>query len=321
MDISSHFPLIFMGTPVFSEKILSFLLNTGWPIKAVYTQPPKPRGRGHDIFPSPVHETALKHHLPVFTPLSLKSPDIQTDFLKCIHTHNIQAVLVIAYGLILPKIILEAPPFGCLNLHVSLLPRWRGAAPIQRAIEAGDTVTGLTLMHMTEGLDEGQILSEKKILIAPKETSQSLFTKLEEMSGPFVFKALQDFLTHKLTPRAQSLEGVTYASKISKEEGFLDFSQSAFILERKVRAFAPWPGAFFKFNGLPLKVLEAEAETSHLKGESHTIIDIHPLKILCADGTLFLPQKIQKPGGSVLNVNDFLRGFSIPLGSKVESYS
>ncbi|MBS0185284.1 MAG: methionyl-tRNA formyltransferase [Proteobacteria bacterium] len=317
----SHFPIIFMGTPTFSEKILSFLLDKKCSIAAVYTNPPRPCGRGYDVQPSPLHLLALKHNIPVYTPSSFRSEDVQNQFLSLVREHQVKVVLVVAYGFILPKTILDAPSFGCLNIHASLLPRWRGASPIQRAIEAGDRHTGLTLMKMTEGLDEGPILLETRIPISPQETSETLFEKLSKMGGPFVLDGLSGLFEGKLFPKNQSHDDVTYAPKVLKEDGLLNFEQSAFVLERKVRAFTPWPGTFFNFKGMTLKVLESAAEISTSHGTIGEVLSLSPFKIQCGEQTAFLPLKLQRPGGKVLNASDFLRGFPIEQGTFLKDIS
>ncbi|HQS83771.1 MAG: methionyl-tRNA formyltransferase [Alphaproteobacteria bacterium 16-39-46] len=317
----SDLPMIFMGTPSFSEKILAFLLEKKCLIAAVYTNPPKAQGRGHDVTPSPVHVLALKHDIPVFTPSSLRLPQTQAQFLTLVQTHHVKVVLVVAYGFILPKILLEAPPLGCLNVHASLLPRWRGASPIQRAIEAGDLQTGLTLMKMTEGLDEGPILLEQQIPITPQETSETLFEKLSEMGGPLVLKGLSGLLEGTLFSKNQAQNGITYAPKVLKEEGLLDFEASAVTLERKVRAFTPWPGTFFNFKGLKIKVIEACTEETDFQGRTGEVIHTSPFKIRCGNKTVFMPLKLQRPGGTILNAADFLRGFPIDQGALLKDTS
>lgn len=317
MDLS-NFPLIFMGTPSFSEKILQFLLSHGCSIQAVYTQPPRPQGRGLDVVPSAVQMLAQAYNIPVFTPLTLKSPETQREFLEFVHTHHIQAAIVVAYGLLLPKIILQALPFGCFNVHASLLPRWRGASPIQRTIEAGDSKTGLTLMKMEEGLDTGPILLTTEIFPSKIETSESLFERLSMLGGPLVLKGLQSLCENTLQETPQPLQNITYAPKVLKEEGLLNFSESAFALERKVRAFNPWPGTFFNYNALKIKVLTAQAEECTAQGKIGEIIETSPLKIQCSSHTAFLPSKLQRPGGIPLEADEFLRGFSLPKGTILE---
>lgn len=311
----SDFPIIFMGTPLFSEKILSSLLDKKCSVVAVYTSPPKPRDRGHDVQPSPVHLLALKHNIPVYTPSSLRSEDDQNQFLTLVYQHHVKVVLVVAYGFILPKALLDVSSFGCLNVHASLLPRWRGASPIQRAIEAGDSHTGLTLMKMTEGLDEGPILLEAQIPISSHDTSETLFEKLSHMGGPLVLDGLSKLFQGTLFPKNQSQHDVTYAPKVLKKEGFLNFSDSAFVLERKVRAFTPWPGTFFNYKGMSLKVLESAAENSSTHGKIGEVMSLSPFKIQCGDQTAFLPLKLQRPGGKALSAVDFLRGFPIEKGT------
>lgn len=320
MDLS-NFSLIFMGTPAFAASVLAFLIEKKYPIAAVYTQPPKPKDRGYDLSPSPVHLLALEHGLTIYTPASLKSLEIQEQFRELVKINNVKACIVVAYGLILPKHLLDAPLFGCLNVHASVLPRWRGASPIQRAIEAGDTQTGLTLMKMDEGLDTGPILLEKRVPISSKDITTTLLHKFSLLAGPLVMEGLLGLSQKTLSFSPQSQEGVTYAPKVLKEEGLLNFDNSAFSLEQKVRAFNPWPGTFFNFKDIKIKVLEASAENSTYEGQPGEIIDLYPLKILCKDKTVFLPFKLQRPGGKPLMTDEFLRGFPLKKGMFIESAS
>lgn len=317
-----HFPLIFMGTPEFSCPTLKTLIQKQYPIVAVFTQPPRPSGRGFSVVPSPIEQYAKGLSIPVFTPTSLKRPEEQQKVLDLIEYHKVQAIIVVAYGLILPLSILNAPPFGCINVHASLLPRWRGASPIQRAIEAGDSTTGITIMQMNEGMDTGPIFLKLSIPIHATDTTQTLHEKLSSLGGPLVLKVLEALYAKTLKAEPQPLTGITHAPKVLKEEGLLNFKESAFTLERKIRAFTPWPGTYFLYNGLKIKVLEASVERPLTSLSSYTIgevIETKPLKILCGENTFLCPLKLQRPGGVVLNVNDFLRGFVIPVKTSLLS--
>ena len=316
----NSFPLIFMGTPEFSCPTLEALIRAGYKIAAVFTQPPRPSGRGFMVIPSPVHRYAEEHSIPVFTPTSLKSSEEQQKILDLVAKNNVQAIIVVAYGILLPKEILNATPLGCINVHTSLLPRWRGASPIQRAIEAGDLTTGITTMRMDEGLDTGPMLLKKSIPIEKSDTSQSLHEKLSFMGGPLVLRSLEGLYNKTLQPEHQPLVGITLAPKVLKEEGHLNFNESAFTLERKIRAFTPWPGTYFMYKELKIKVLEASAQTVTPSEKSNLIghiVSTAPLKILCGENTLLCPLKLQRPGGTILNVNDFLRGFQTPVGASL----
>ena len=221
--------LAFMGTPDFATHILNALIKAQYQVVAVYTQPPRPVGRGYKITPSPVHELGALNNLPVFTPESLKSEQIQSQWRDL----NLDVAVVAAYGLILPKAILEAPRAGIVNIHTSLLPRWRGAAPIQRAILAGDRETGVTIMKMDEGLDTGDILLAKKVPIENSTTTPLLFDALAHLGEEALLSALPLYLSGELHPVPQSEEGVTYAAKLEKSEGILDWHMPASLLERK----------------------------------------------------------------------------------------
>lgn len=317
-----HLPLIFMGTPEFSCPTLRALVEAKHHIVAIFTQPPRPSGRGFTVIPSPIHHYAKKLSIPVFTPTSLKSSEEYLKVLDLIKRYNVQGVIVVAYGLILPAEILKATPFGCLNVHASLLPRWRGASPIQRAIEAGDNTTGITIMQMNEGLDTGPMLMKKSIPVEACDTSQSLHEKLSSLGGPLLLQTLEGLVQGTLQPEPQPLFGITYAPKVLKEDGHLNFKESAFTLERKIRAFTPWPGTYFIYQNLKIKVLEASIETASPSDKITTaghVISIAPLQILCGNHTLLCPLKLQRPGGNILNTPDFLRGFPIPLGTSLLS--
>lgn len=298
--------IAFMGTPDFAAHILEALLREPYNLVAVYTQPPRPVGRGYKLTPSPVHALAEKHSLPVFTPSSLKSEEEQAHWKSL----DLDVAIVAAYGLILPKAILEAPQKGCLNIHASLLPRWRGAAPIQRAILAGDKETGITLMKMDVGLDTGDMLYTEKVPLDDHMTTPRLLDLLTKAGIHTLLKALPFYLDGKLEPIPQPQEGITYADKLTKEEGLLDWNAPASLLERKIRALNPWPGTWFEVGEDRIKVLEGITLPLSSSAPPGTILDTQ-LTIACAEGAL-RPLWLQKVGKSPLPTAEFLRGYSFP---------
>ena len=302
--------LVFMGTPAFAVPTLKALHAAGHDIAGVYTQPPRPAGRGQKESPSPVHQYALDHKLPVFTPASLKKPDVQKIFAG----HKADAAVVVAYGLILPKPILEAYPLGCINVHPSLLPRWRGAAPLQRTIMAGDRETAIVIMQMDEGLDTGDMLLTKKYPIAEGMTAGALHDMLAEKAAPLALEALQNIKTIK--PVKQPGEGVTYANKISKDEARIDWSKPAEQLYYHVLGLSPFPGAYFTYKGENIKVLDASYESRETGAKPGAVVDNH-LGIACNPGIL-RPTMLQRPGKKRMSAGELLRGHPIPLGSMVE---
>jgi methionyl-tRNA formyltransferase len=298
--------LAFMGTPDFAVHILKSLLQTKYQIVAVYTQPPRPVGRGYKVTPSPVHELAIAEGLPVFTPESLKPAEVQNQWSAL----DLDVAVVAAYGLILPKTILDAPRLGCLNIHASLLPRWRGAAPIQRAILSGDKETGVTIMKMDTGLDTGDTLLMKKIAIDDSMTTPGLFDTITHVGAEALLEALPLYLSGNLSPTPQPHEGVTYANKLGKEEGHLDWRLTASELERKVRALNPWPGTWFEIGSDRIKVLKAEVVAGPFPHPPGTVID-DKLTIVCGEGAL-RPLWLQKVGKAALPAEAFLRGYELP---------
>mgnify|MGYP000709285092 CR=1 FL=1 len=298
--------LAFMGTPDFAVHILASLLKANYQIVAVYTQPPRPMGRGYKLTPSPVQRLAHSHNIPVFTPLSLKTEEAQTQWKEL----NLDVAIVAAYGLILPKAILEALRWGALNVHASLLPRWRGAAPIQRAILAGDTETGVTIMKMDVGLDTGDILLMKKVPIEPTTTTPFLQNILSHLGAEAMLETLPLYLSGELHPSSQPQEGMTYAQKIGKEEGLLDWHLPAVFLERKVRALNPWPGTWFETGKDRIKILKAEVIAGSFAQPPGTLLD-NQLTIVCGEGAL-RPLWVQKVGKSPLPADQFLRGYEFP---------
>jgi len=299
--------LAYMGTPDFAVPALRALLAAGHDIAAVYTQPPRPAGRGQREQRSPVHEFATAHGIEVRTPVSLKNEEAQREFAGL----TLDAAIVAAYGLILPKAVLAAPKRGCLNIHASLLPRWRGAAPIQRAILAGDAETGVTIMQMDEGLDTGAMLLKEVTAITAGDTAQTLHDRLSEIGARAIVETLARLDT--LTPAAQPKDGVTYAAKLTKEEGRLDWSKPASVLARQVRAFVPWPGAWFEHRGERIKVLAAQEVGTDASAPPGVVID-GAATVACGAGALQLA-RLQRPGKGPLPIGEFLRGFALPPGT------
>jgi methionyl-tRNA formyltransferase len=301
--------LVFMGTPAFAATILAALIDSGHHVAAVYTQPARPAGRGHRPQPSPVQLLATRHQLLVRCPVSLRTDEAQAAFSAL----GADAAVVAAYGLILPGAILLAPRLGCLNVHASLLPRWRGAAPIQRALLAGDAETGITIMQMEEGLDTGPILVQQALAIPPDATATGLSAELAALGARLILKALEGVAADTLVRRPQPQEGITYARKIGREDGRLDWRLPATVLERQVRALDPWPGAFFEAGGERIRVLAAAALAGISTCPPGTVLD-DSLSIVCGDG-LFRPLRLQRPGRAPLEAPAFLRGYPITVAT------
>lgn len=296
--------IAFMGTPDFAVPTLSALLATEHEVVAVYTQPPRPAGRGKQLVPSPVQRCAEAAGLAVRSPVSLKGEAEQAAFAAL----ALDVAVVAAYGLILPEPILAAPRLGCLNVHASLLPRWRGAAPIQRAILAGDSLTGITIMQMERGLDTGPMLATAPAVIDRKSAGE-LGAELAAIGANLMVQVLAQF--YRVGRLAQNETRATYAPKIGKEEARLDFAQPAAQVERQVRAFNPAPGAFFEYEDVRIKVLAAEL--SEAKGEPGTVLD-HGLTIACGEGAI-VPTLVQRAGRGPMMPAELLRGFVIPAGA------
>lgn len=301
--------IVFMGTPEFSVPTLRCLLESPHTVVAVYTQPPRPSGRGHKIQESPVHLLAKEKNIPVFTPKTLRNVEEQERF-KAL---NPDVCIVIAYGLILPKPILETPVKGCLNVHASLLPRWRGAAPIQRSVLAGDAETGVTIMCMDEGLDTGDMLKTASIPITKETTTLSLQNEMAFMGAQLLVSTLNEYVSGVCLPIPQPKEGVTYASKLTKEEGIVDWSQPADFIERQVRALNPWPGATFFHEDNPLKILQAEVIPYEGDCSPGTVLD-DQITIACKNNALRV-LTLQKSGSKALSADAFLRGYDLPKGT------
>jgi len=303
--------LVFMGTPDFSVSILAALVDAGHEVVCVYSQPPRKSGRGQKVQPTPVHAYAQSKGIEVRTPRSLKSEEEQQAFADL----KAECAVVAAYGLILPKAILEAPTHGCLNAHASILPRWRGAAPIQRAIEAGDEVSGVTIMQMDEGLDTGDMLLVQPVGITADTTGQSLHDSLALESAQLTLEALRAVNGGYAKPQPQPEEGVTYAKKLDKAESRIDWSQPADVIERKIRAFTPWPGTWFALGKDRIKVIEAEV--CELSGTPGTRLEADGLVIACAQNALRLIT-IQRSGKGATDAESFLRGRDVAVGEVLE---
>jgi len=298
--------LVFMGTPDFAVAILDSLLATGHEVVAVYSQPPRPAGRGHKEQPSPVHAFAAARGLPVYTPLTLRDPAELAAFAAL----DAEVAVVAAYGLILPQAILDTPRYGCLNVHASLLPRWRGAAPIQRAILAGDEESGVTIMQMEAGLDTGPILLRQSLPLPPDATADWLHDSLADLGAGLIVEALDKLANGILVSEAQPEEGVVYAAKLRREEGRIDWTLPARQIERQIRALNPWPGLWFEAGGVRIKVLKAALESG--TGAPGTLLD-DQLRIACGDGALRL-LLVQRPGKAAMPAAEMLRGHPMPAG-------
>lgn len=296
--------VIFMGTPEFAVPTLTALAAAGHQIVAAYSQPPRPAGRGKQLQPSPVQLAAQALGLAVRTPVSLKGADEQTAFAAL----EADLAVVAAYGLILPQAILEAPRLGCLNVHGSLLPRWRGAAPVQRAILAGDALTGVTIMQMERGLDTGPMLRKAETAVDGK-TAGELTAEIAALGAALMVEVLGNLPGHP--PVVQPAHGVTYAAKIDKAESRLDFTQSAAHVERQVRAFAPAPGAFFALEGERYRVLAAQVTGG--SGAPATTLD-DALTIACGEGAL-RPLIVQRAGKPAMETAALLRGRGVAAGT------
>jgi methionyl-tRNA formyltransferase len=298
--------LAFMGTPDFAVPTLAELIARGHDVACVYSQPPRPKGRGLESEPSPVHKFALASQLAVRTPLTLKDEAQQEAF----RALDIDAVIVVAYGLLLPKPVLDAPKLGCFNLHGSLLPRWRGAAPIQRAIMAGDTETGVMVMRMEEGLDTGPVLMAERTKIGRKTTGE-LHDELARLGADLMVRALSALERGSIAETPQAADGVTYAKKILKDEAHIDWTKPAHEIDCLIRGLSPSPGAWTTANGERLKILYAEpTEGDGTPGE---ILDDN-LSIACGGGAVRLV-RLQRAGKSVMTADELLRGFYLPRGA------
>ncbi|WP_241505954.1 methionyl-tRNA formyltransferase [Parahaliea mediterranea] len=295
--------LLFAGTPEFAAHHLDALLGSRHQVVAVYTQPDRPAGRGKKLQASPVKQRALAAHLPVCQPASLRDEQAQ----RALADHGADVLVVVAYGLILPQAVLDAPRLGCLNVHASLLPRWRGAAPIQRAIAAGDTESGVTIMQMDAGLDTGAMLATARCAIGPHATTASLHDELAALGAPCLLEVLDDLPAHQARARVQDDSLATYASKIEKAEARLDFALPAAELDRRIRAFNPFPVCFSELGETRVKVWQARPEGGGRLAAPGTVVhsDRDGIRVACGEGSLCL-QVLQLPGGKALPVEALL---------------
>ncbi len=300
--------IVFAGTPDFSVPVLQALLDSGHEVVGVYSQPDRPAGRGRKLRPGPVKQLALQHEIPVFQPLSLRDEAAQATLAAL----EPELMVVVAYGLILPRAVLDIPARGCVNLHASLLPRWRGAAPIQRAILAGDRETGVCLMQMEAGLDSGPVLAQVKTEIRDEETGGSLHDRLSQLAAGLIARHLDDLAAGRLTPAPQDESLVTYASKLDKAEAAIDWTRNADELERQVRAFNPWPVAQADYQGEKLRIWDAKAIQEAPADAPGTVVAAGPegIDVVCGQGGLRL-REIQLPGGKRMSSKDFLNARSV----------
>ena len=301
-----------MGTPAFAVPTLDALCASGHSIAAVYTQPPRAAARGRKVRPTPVAVRAEAAGIEVRTPPSLKSEEAQAAFAAL----GADLAVTVAYGLILPPAVLAAPRLGCINAHASLLPRWRGAAPIQRAIMAGDSETGVTIMRMDEGLDTGPILMAERVPIGPETTGGTLHDTLAVLSARLVVEAIDGIAAGTLAETPQSQDGATYAAKLEKHEAAIDWRTPAAQIERTVRTLAPRPGAWFTHEGERIKVLAAEKAAEATDAPPGTILDT-ALTVTCGDGFVLRPTRLQRAGKAAMDTDAFLRGRPIAAGTRL----
>ena len=305
--------IIFAGTPDFAAHALMALVATEHEIILVLTQPDRPAGRGMQLTASPVKQLALQKNLPVLQPQSLKDPAIQL----ALNATGADVMVVAAYGLMLPQAVLSMPRFGCINIHASLLPRWRGAAPIQRAILAGDNMSGITIMQMGAGLDTGPSLLQRSIPLTPQETAQTLHDKLAQLGAEMIVQVIKQVAQGKLAAIPQPTQGATYAAKLDKSEAALDWMKSAQELDRAVRAYNPFPGAYTQFECAPLKIWKARPAVDG-SGPTGEILSTGENGILVACGSdALLIEELQKPGGKRLTAAQFIAGNSLPVGLRL----
>jgi len=301
--VSTSLRIIFAGTPDFAARHLDALLSSGHQVVGVFTQPDRPAGRGKKLMPSPVKVLAEEHGLPIFQPASLRPQENQ----QLVADLNADVMVVVAYGLILPKAVLDMPRLGCINVHGSLLPRWRGAAPIQRSLWAGDADTGVTIMQMDVGLDTGDMLYKLSCPITDEDTSATLYDKLAELGPKGLIDTLQQLADNRVQPEVQDEALVTYAEKLTKEEARLDWSLSAAQLERCIRAFNPWPMSWLEIDGQPVKVWQASVIAGPVNAAPGTIIEANKqgIQVATVEGILNL-ESLQPAGKKAMSAQDLL---------------
>jgi len=300
--------IVFAGTPEFAVPPLEALRAAGHDLVAVYTQPDRPAGRGQALTQSPVKRRALEFGLAVEQPATLRTPDA----VERLRTLDADLMVVVAYGLILPQAVLDVPRLGCWNIHASLLPRWRGAAPIQRAVQAGDAVTGVTIMQMEAGLDTGPMLLARETPIGARELAGELHDRLSRLGAEAIVAAIDEWQAGRITPTAQPAAGVTYAAKLSKAEARIDWSQPAVVIDRLVRAFNPWPVAETTWDGRQLRVWQSEPEPSSVPAAPGTVLESSGGRIVVAtgDGALRLLH-VQAAGRRAMSAAEFLNAHSL----------
>jgi methionyl-tRNA formyltransferase len=303
VTLSQSLRIVFAGTPDFAARHLAALLSSGHNIVAVYTQPDRPAGRGKKLTASPVKQIALEYDIPVYQPENFKSDTAKQELADL----KPDLMIVVAYGLLLPKLVLDTPKLGCINVHGSILPRWRGAAPIQRAIWAGDQETGVTIMQMDVGLDTGDMLQIATLPIETHDTSASMYDKLAELGPQALIECVQSIANHTVTPKKQNDTFANYAKKLSKEEAKIDWTQSAQHIERCVRAFNPWPICYFNVSDNDIKVWQTRITLDHTDAQPGTIIHADKTGIYVATGHgILVLEQLQIPGKKALPVHDIL---------------
>lgn len=301
--------LAFMGTPDFAVPALHALHQAGHEIVAVYCQPPRPAGRGRNIRPCAVHQAATSLNLPVFCPEKLKNQEAEYQRFKDL---NLDVVVVAAYGLILPKSMLCAPRLGCINIHASLLPRWRGASPIQSAIWAGDHQSGVSIMQMEEGLDTGPVFMMRSVAISDDMTASHLHDDLAQQGAELILETLARLSNDPhFTPEPQSDKGVTYARQLTRKDGCINWTQSATDIDRQIRALTPWPGTYTLLNGQPIKILNAKIVKSNSSSSPGSLID-EGLIVACGEGTALQILHLQPAGKKAMTASEFLNGHKLP---------
>ena len=301
----------FAGTPAFAQQALQAILDAGFEVVVALTQPDRPSGRGMQLTPSSVKQLAVSRHIPVEQPLTLRNDTAQA----MLRAYDLDVLVVVAYGLILPQAVLNMPRHGCLNIHASLLPRWRGAAPIHRAIEAGDAETGVCIMQMDAGLDTGSVVDEARLSVLPTESTAQLHDRLAVLGAERIVTILQKLAAGEvLVAQAQPEAGVTYAHKLEKAESLLDVNASATLLDRKIRAFNPFPGAVLRLGETPIKIWKASPVVGRGAPGTVLAVDNAGVVMACGDGALRL-ETLQAPGGKRLPAADFLRGHPLSVGA------
>ena len=311
--------IVYMGTPDFAVPPLAALVENGYEVTAVVTQPDKPKGRGKTLLPTPVKEEALKHDIPVYQPLKVRDP----EFVETLQKLEPDMIVVAAFGQIIPKTILDMPKYGCLNIHASLLPKYRGAAPIQQAVIDGEKESGVTIMQMDVGLDTGDMISQAVVPLAEDETGGSLFDKLAEEGAALLIKTIPSIVDGTAVYTKQPEESPTpYAAMISKKMGLMDFSKNATELERLVRGLNPWPSAYTFLNGKTLKVWKCAVESAECgKAEPGTIIGVDKagIHVACGSDALIL-KEVQLEGKKRMEVDAFLRGYQVTEGTMLKDH-